>query len=145
VRVNFNYFISENVFQFILDAVEMVAEHGWRLLDDYVFEPNSGQWRHHGGRPKPPQSLHDITYRLGRMEYRQRHINEPEWVLSTYLEDAKRILLQATQGHGVTPPTSPDFEALRWFPLPGEKLFTDRQAPDVVVRPLQILHQPEAR
>ena len=31
VRVNFNYFISEAVFEFILDAVDLVATDGWRL------------------------------------------------------------------------------------------------------------------
>ena len=34
VRVNFNYFISEKVFDFILDAVHLVANEGWRLLDE---------------------------------------------------------------------------------------------------------------
>ena len=31
VRVNFNYFISEPVFQYIVDAVRLVARDGWRL------------------------------------------------------------------------------------------------------------------
>ena len=39
VRVNFNYFISEAVFEFILEAVELVASEGWRLLPQYRFEP----------------------------------------------------------------------------------------------------------
>ncbi len=38
VRVNFNYFISETVFQYILDAVELVATEGWRLLPQYRFD-----------------------------------------------------------------------------------------------------------
>ena len=42
VRVNFNYFISEAVFEFILGAVELVASDGWRLLPHYRFEPDSG-------------------------------------------------------------------------------------------------------
>ncbi len=32
VRVNFNYFVSEPVFEFILEAVELVAAEGWRML-----------------------------------------------------------------------------------------------------------------
>ena len=32
VRVNFNYFIAEAVFEFILEAVHLVATHGWKLL-----------------------------------------------------------------------------------------------------------------
>ena len=42
VRVNFNYFISEAVFDFLLEAVHLLAEHGWRLLPHYAFEPESG-------------------------------------------------------------------------------------------------------
>ena len=38
VRVNFNYFISEAVFEFILDAVDLVATEGWRALPDYDFD-----------------------------------------------------------------------------------------------------------
>ena len=49
VRVNFNYFISEPVFEFILDAVELVASDGWRLLPHYRFEPATGLWQHAGG------------------------------------------------------------------------------------------------
>ena len=35
VRVNFNYFISETVFDYVLEAVRLVARDGWRLLGDY--------------------------------------------------------------------------------------------------------------
>ncbi len=49
VRVNFNYFISEAVFEFILEAVELVASDGWRLLPHYRFEPATGLWHHAGG------------------------------------------------------------------------------------------------
>ena len=49
VRVNFNYFISEAVFSFILDAVDLVATEGWRLLPDYTFDPTNGLWRHRAG------------------------------------------------------------------------------------------------
>ena len=47
-RVNFNYFISETVFDYILDAVELVARDGWRLLPQYRFDPATGLWQHVG-------------------------------------------------------------------------------------------------
>jgi selenocysteine lyase/cysteine desulfurase len=122
VRVNFNYFISEAVFQFILDAVELIAEHGWRLLPQYSFCSQSGQWRHVKGRPNPPQSLRDVTYRSGKMEHRSRHATEPEWVLADHLEEARRIFAAAEpQGPApARPALSIDFEALRWFSLAGD-------------------------
>ena len=42
VRVNFNYFIGEEVFDFILQAVEIVASDGWKLLPQYRFSADTG-------------------------------------------------------------------------------------------------------
>src|SRR2546421_6914966 len=76
VRVNFNYFISETVFDFILAAVDLAAAEGWRLLPDYRFDPLTGLWTHRGGAPEPPLSLRDISYD-GPPSSAHRHM-EPE-------------------------------------------------------------------
>ena len=39
VRVSFNYFISEAVFEYIVDAVHFLADDGWKLLPLYRFDP----------------------------------------------------------------------------------------------------------
>ena len=39
VRVNFNYFISEAVFDYIVEAVRLVAREGWRLLRRLPLRP----------------------------------------------------------------------------------------------------------
>jgi selenocysteine lyase/cysteine desulfurase len=127
VRVNFNYFISETQFQFLLDAVELVAEHGWKLLSQYTFCPFTGQWRHKAGRPEPVMRLHNITYKNGKLEYRSRHATEPEDILASYLEEARAIITHAEAEAAATkatadPPLSEHFQRLRWFPLPGEGL-----------------------
>ena len=123
VRVNFNYFISETVFAFILDAVDLVAREGWRLLPQYRFDPPTGLWQHRGGAPEPPLSLLDVRYEEGVMRYEAHRHREPETRLADYLAEA-RVLLAAP------PPTPPaaagpldvdaDFEHLRWFWLPSE-------------------------
>ena len=38
VRVNFNYFLSDAVADYIVEAVRLVARDGWRLLPDYHFD-----------------------------------------------------------------------------------------------------------
>jgi len=43
-RVNFNYFIREEEFQFIIKAIEQVAEHGWKLLPLYALCLKTGQY-----------------------------------------------------------------------------------------------------
>ena len=57
VRVNFNYFISEAVFQFILDAVHLIALEGWRLLPQYRFDTESALWKHRVPSTEPPLSF----------------------------------------------------------------------------------------
>ncbi|MEO5964631.1 MAG: aminotransferase class V-fold PLP-dependent enzyme [Candidatus Limnocylindrales bacterium] len=124
VRVNFNYFISEAVFKFILDAVDLVATEGWRLLPDYSFEPATGMWRHRAGLPEPPLSLNGISYDDARMAYPSHRHREPETRLAAYLEEA-RARLSLTPGPLAAPTipagsTGPDFEDLRWFLLPED-------------------------
>ncbi|MEL6985525.1 MAG: aminotransferase class V-fold PLP-dependent enzyme, partial [Actinomycetota bacterium] len=53
VRINFNYFIDDATFEYLLDAVDFVAAHGADLLPDYRFELESGLWRHRQPREAP--------------------------------------------------------------------------------------------
>src|SRR5690349_9152970 len=110
IRVNFNYFISEPVFEFILDAVDLVATDGWKLLPEYRFDPLSGLWRHRAGSPEPPLSLKDITYAGGAPKSAHRH-REPESALGGYLKQAREILNNPKrQAEAIE--LSPDFEHL---------------------------------
>ena len=122
VRVNFNYFISEPVFEFILAAVDLVASDGWRLLPHYRFEPATGLWRHTGGVAEPPLSLFDVAFDDGRMTWPAHRRTEPESRLADYLDEARRLL--ADPPRPLLPPedvvVDDDFETLRWFPLPTE-------------------------
>jgi len=137
VRVNFNYFLSDTVCEFLLDAVDFVAREGWKFLPDYQFCPESGQWRHRKGRPSAAMSLHDVTYRSGKMEFRTRTATEPEWVLGDYLEEAKLLMAAAEARSPMQEQPqielSDDFEHLRWFPLPAEvqRALVDAGAPNV--------------
>jgi selenocysteine lyase/cysteine desulfurase len=123
VRVSFNYFTSEASFEYILEAVRLVASDGWRLLPAYDFNPATGLWRHRAGEARPPMSLRDIEYADGAMVWENRRQQDPESRLPAYLEDARRLFAGAPRS--LDEPSgrlelTPDFEALRWFPLPHE-------------------------
>jgi len=123
VRVNFNYFLSEPVFEFLVEAVHLVADRGWMLLPQYRFDSESGTWCHRDARAEPSMRLTDVTYRAGRMEYVSKHQTLPEAALAEHLAAARRILDGAEQalpsiGHEVH--LSAALEHLRWFPLPEE-------------------------
>jgi selenocysteine lyase/cysteine desulfurase len=121
-RVNFNYFIEEEVFDFICSAVEIVASDGWKLLPQYAFNPETGLWRHAAGAPEPPLSLNDISYDSGAMAYSAHRHREPASRLADSLAEA-RALLAAPMRTDLPinqPDLDADFELLRWFPLPAE-------------------------
>jgi selenocysteine lyase/cysteine desulfurase len=129
VRVNFNYFISERVFQYILDAVHLVANHGWRLLHLYRFEVSTGLWRHAKGLSEPPMRLSDVRYTDEGMVYPQRRRHQPESQLAEYLAEASRLLAEAKPEEAMAQSDlalTADFEHLRWFPLPGERTAVTR-------------------
>ncbi|HUO74398.1 MAG TPA: aminotransferase class V-fold PLP-dependent enzyme [Solirubrobacteraceae bacterium] len=116
VRLGFNYFTSEETFQYILDAVHLVAGHGWKLLPLYRFDPDTGLWHHRDHRPAPTLADARIPRRAG----------DPNHILTQSLERARDIISAFQAQLPPTPvpdPTlSPEFERIRWFPLPGEAL-----------------------
>ena len=78
VRVNFNYFISETVFQYIVDAVALVADFGWRLVPQYRFNPDTGLWRHEHGPVEPPLRLTQVGYDAdGNLTFPRHHDTAP--------------------------------------------------------------------
>jgi selenocysteine lyase/cysteine desulfurase len=126
VRVSFNYFISDATFDYIVDAVDLVARHGWLLLGEYRFEPASGLWRHKGGLVEPPLRLSQLRYAAdGRLRSPARLERAPESALAEYLAEARDLFAKLAEQP--QPPGSPDparaavtpgFEELRWFDLP---------------------------
>ena len=123
VRVSFNYFISEAVFRYIVEAVHLVATHGWAMLPQYRFDPYTGLWRHRDGVVEPPLRLSELRYTPeGDLWWPSRHERAPESDLSGYLRYARELfdsLPAEAQEDGVV---SPNFEALRWFDLPAVSL-----------------------
>ncbi|MEO6887079.1 MAG: aminotransferase, partial [Jatrophihabitantaceae bacterium] len=123
VRVNFNYFVAETVVDYIITAVGMVADDGWKLLPDYTFDPATGLWRHRSGPAEPPLRLHQVSYADdGTMQYPRHRDRAPESALAGYLQEAQALFdarddcTAACDEPGRR--VSEDFEELRWFELP---------------------------
>jgi selenocysteine lyase/cysteine desulfurase len=127
-RVSFNYFISETVFRYLVDAVDLVATHGWKLLAEYQFDPTTGLWRHHLGAVEPPLHLAQLSYDPETGDLRRpllSHDRASEDALAGYL-DAARLRFDAAAAWTESPPhrggLSQEFEHLRWFELPEASL-----------------------
>jgi selenocysteine lyase/cysteine desulfurase len=131
VRVNFNYFIIDTVRDYLIDAVDVVATHGHRLLTDYRFDPRTGLWHHRDGPLEPPLRLHDVRFDPeGRLTYPQHRAHAGEQALPSYLEQARALLAERTDCLDEGPTGLPDdFEALRWFHLPRACLIGPPSSP----------------
>jgi selenocysteine lyase/cysteine desulfurase len=119
-RLNLNYFISDAVADFMVEAVSLIATHGARLLPDYRFDPRTGRWTHvrHAG---PAVRLADLRLRpdgsVDMPPIPSRVVGED--VLPEYLASARQILTSRSEPvDGVDLDLPPAFEKLRWFLLP---------------------------
>ena len=127
-RVSFNYFISETVFRYLVDAVDLVAEHGWKLLPEYRFNAASGVWHHRAGPVEPPLRLTQLSYDAATGNLTRPPLDlarAPESALASYLDEARARFNAAspwTDTARHTDTLSVAFENLRWFDLPSESL-----------------------
>jgi len=123
VRVNFNYFISETVFEFITEAVNLIATHGWKLLPWYRFDVTTAEWIHVDSEGDAPFSLFDISYEDGSLRFLEHPAHAPESELADYLHNARELFdsIDPTTGPSQPPvEATASFEDLRWFLLSEE-------------------------
>lgn len=123
VRVNFNYFISDRVFEYIVDAIDLVATHGHKLLPAYEFDPKTALYTHREQKAPAALRLGDLRYTCGELEYRHQRTVEPEEALPAYLDQARALFasLPAQTPSALKPVKLPEtVEGLRWFPLAHE-------------------------
>jgi selenocysteine lyase/cysteine desulfurase len=119
-RLNFNYFISDTVADYIVSAVALIARYGARLLPSYRFSPRTGLWRH--------IDHVDSSVRLADVRFAaDGSVGLPpvpaasagEDALAGYLVAAEQIMTALPAPvDGVRLDLPPAFEKLRWFLLP---------------------------
>jgi len=86
VRLNCPYFFTDETFNFVLKAIQMVATHAWKILYLYDFDPIAGKWKCKlRYRAQENKHLHDISFSSGHLEVksdekqnRQESINASE-------------------------------------------------------------------
>jgi len=128
VRVNLNYFLTDTVADYLIDAIDLLAADGWRLLEDYRFDPAGGLWVHRAGQVERPLRLTDVRYTLhGAMTYPRSGGGTPVSALPGYLAQARQIFAAAPADGGTLERTPRDRSGscldrstadLQWFELP---------------------------
>ena len=125
-RIGFNYFFSQETVDYIIEAVNLIADHGWKLLPLYSFNEKTGLWCHMAAADLPEPKLGGafngtIADRPASGKNSYQDID-----FDLLLTEAKRLFNQAPAL------SSPDqvqeillpeqCERLRWFATPRESL-----------------------
>lgn len=123
VRLNFNYFIDEPTFQYLLGAVELIASDGWRLLPYYQYDSESGTWRFQGKKMGLKQEFGDL---MGcREDCAQEIIASSE--LESYFQQALAELQKPNRTETHYSLNLPErVDDLRWFVLPQDTLDAEK-------------------
>ena len=125
IRVNFNYFLDEEVFSYLVESIALVADHGHKLLPLYRFDKTTGLWRHRDGTVEPPLRLAQLRYdEAGALRYPEHADRAPVTVLADHLAEARALLesLPTPADDTLRADLGADFEQLRWFDLPEESV-----------------------
>lgn len=90
-RMNFNYFLDEATFEYTVKAVEMIAEYGYQLAKDYIYNVDSGTWNYLGESISSPVDLGDFLSEESEIE-NQCGSQKENWCLDSLSSEAKAIL-----------------------------------------------------
>lgn len=116
-RVSFPYFMSDAVREHIVEAVELIAVAGHRLLPDYRFDLRTGIWQHRASDAAPATGLREA---VAAVTHAPRVERSPEEALVAHRERARALLFGRHEDTPVPDARlAPEIDALRWFPLPA--------------------------
>ena len=122
VRLGFNYFFDKPTVDYIIAAVNLIADEGWKLLPVYTFNEQTGLWRHNQADNKTCPDLQQISYDPSAMDYQHsqhsNRANDTE-ALHKYLADARQIFAAACNVDYPEPDTANQSatiaDPLHWF------------------------------
>ncbi|XP_033624514.1 uncharacterized protein LOC117287960 [Asterias rubens] len=64
-RLNLPFFFSDEVTNFVLEAIDDVATNGWKMLPQYKFDMFTGSWDYTGQQTSDPQGVLNETAPAG--------------------------------------------------------------------------------
>lgn len=122
VRLNFNYFIDEDEFEYLLSALELVAQYAWRLLPEYHLDTASGIWRH---KQSKGMALQVDLRTLDLLDDAESSESPARPAFSAILDEAEALLregasTQCSSSAGASEHMPAQYAHLRWFVMGDE-------------------------
>lgn len=117
-RVSLHWLMSEAEIDYIVEAVEFLAEEGWRFMSLYAFDSQSGAWHwREGALPRPARFPEDV---LAEPAPRLRDASPREELFANALEQARvtaaKLECCKQRSFGCLDET---LEPVRYFSVPG--------------------------
>jgi len=112
-RVSFHYLIDDDEFEYLLNAIEFLAEYGQLFLPLYAFDWHTGAWRHRGespGRGAPATGVSSIGFDPESWQDVKRSHAPRSRDYASYLQEARRLAaeLRALAATESSPPIDAD-------------------------------------
>lgn len=122
-RVNLHFTMSESTVDYLVEAVDLVARYGYRLLPEYTFNPARGHWRHRRCPSGPARGFTDLLGSVtgGRVDAEPVTRGPERALLAGYLNHAHAVFdaaASSTVDDEVTGLPA-GFEQLRDYHLPA--------------------------
>ncbi|GIY08997.1 tRNA-cytidine(32) 2-sulfurtransferase [Caerostris darwini] len=128
IRLTLPFFMPDDDINFVLKAVALVAKNGWKLLPQYSFNPETGEWKHIKRQIFLSRKwLGSISYKTGHFSVKEDCTGDVTIMNSKDLLEESEKLFQTSAVESAkkfTPDQQLIFDAdssdLRWFLLPSE-------------------------
>jgi hypothetical protein len=118
-RVSMHYAMDNLEADFILDAVEFVANHGHHFLSLYNFDLHSGAWTHKFDRVDLEGFSLEAALECSGYHKRTLSDQERKYMYSAFLGDAENLAGQlASEGLPREHHLEPELETLKFFSVP---------------------------
>ena len=131
VRLNFNYFISEETFEYILRALELICLYGHKLLPAYQFDPTNNCWWYENRKLPLPARLADFDITSAASDNITPLLPGRKKSLAVALREAERELKKNHSAKSFKPlRLTSEVEKLRRFAMPGDRP-RENKTPDI--------------
>lgn len=118
-RVSLHYVMDDIEVDYILNAIEFVADQGYRFLPQYNFDMHSGAWQHKADSGYLEGFSLDAALDCGAYQSRALSEGERKLLYSAYLHEARTLSAelaseQAPEEHSL----EAELETLKFFSVP---------------------------
>ena len=117
-RVNFHYILSEIEFDFITRAIEFIADKGYKFLQDYSFNYQTGEWNNmkfDDSVESEKMCIKSVLKSDLQDCFEEKKIEDRKQRYDEYLTEANKIADSLTDSKGYQKFKHPLAEELRWF------------------------------